>query len=218
MTDRLTLDQLQNYLHAAGITDDDLIAGAQLAHRGYQKIAAKFGVSLKDANHMVNELITSLRMEERRIAENYRRAVREANERYAYEDDYLKNITIRDTRSGEEFYVSGAEAAELLNALKASPEAEQQILANYATSSHEITEDEETAENDSYEPEIESKVGSYNFPWKDGADMGTATVVYSGDANIRLVSTRDEEGEEVEITPERSKIILRQAYAFIGDA
>jgi hypothetical protein len=219
MTDRLTLDRLHSYMNAAGITDDDIIAGVELTHAGYQKVAGKFGMSLKDANLAINELMTMLRMEQRRIEENYYRALNEANNRYAYERDYLNNVTIRDTRSGEETYISGAEAAELVTALKANPEGEQAILANYADhTNHALTEEDDDQPEDSYESEINSKNGSYNFPWKDGGETGTATVVYSGDTNLRLVSVRNQEGDEIEVDEDRSKSLLRQAFAFIGEA
>lgn len=219
MTDRLVLDRLHAMLGKAGVSDSDLIAGVELTHAGYQKIAGQFHVSVKEANFMVSQLITSLRMEERRISENYYRALSEANERYAFEKDFLKNVTIRDTRSGETKFVSGSEANELLSALANSPQAEQEILANYMAGDSELTEEDvEEDADDSYAAEIDSKVGSYNFPWKDGEDQGTATVTYSGDANIRLISIRDEQGDEVQVDKQRNELILRQAFAFIGDA
>lgn len=214
MTDAITLDRLHNFMSSAGIEDREIMAGVELKPIGYQRLASLMKVSVKDVHMLVNELITKLRKDSR-VSEDYELSLNEDG-RYAYEEDYLKNVTIRDIETGEETFLKGSEAAELLNALKSGAE-EQEILAHYA--SQPITEDDEfEADTDNYDQEIESKSGTYNFPWKVESLHGTATVIYSDDARLKLISVRDADGDEVSMNDIDVNALLRQAMDFIGDA
>ncbi len=215
MTGTITLDRLQGLMNNAGIEDREIIAGVELRPLGYQRLAASMGVSIKEVHMLINELITHLRDQGRHVAEDYQRAINEDG-RYAMEKDWLKNVTIRDTETGEETFLKGSEAAELLNAIQGGAD-EQEMLAHYA--SQPITEDDELEEADeSYDSEIESKQGTYNFPWKSGNQHGTGTVVYSDVAKVKLVDVRDSDGDSVSMDSIDVNDLLRQAVAFIGNA
>lgn len=78
-----------------------------------------------------------------------------------------------------------------------------------------ITEDE-----DSFDEEIASSTGTYNFPWRHNGRRGFATARYRGrgpEMKIDVISIRDEEGEPVDASPALMKAIKIQAVEFIGD-
>jgi len=216
MTPTLTLDRLQSVMNEAGIDDHEIIGGVQLTAVGYQKLAAKMRVSVKDVKDMIRELITHLRKDQS-VSESYSDLLDEDDERFTFEKDYLRNVTIHDKLTGEDTYLQGSEASEMLNALSSGAD-RQQILAHYAER-QPVTEDTEDEANDTFEPELESDHGSYNFPWKLGSAHGTATVTYSGKGKIKLVSVRDQNGDEVpDVGDEEGTLITKQAVDFIGDA
>ena len=192
--DMFVLDRLQKKLNDAGIDDHRIIAGVRLTTAGYHKLADAMGVSFREINNMINELIVKLRSTDDPI-------LNEDNgfERFSYERDFMENVTIRDLDTGHETFLRGGEAAELLNALALHPEQEQTLLAYYMEDSlNESVVSEDDV--DSYLPEIENNRGSYNFPWSlDDRRRGTATVEFSGNGEmkLKLVSIRDEDGEEI---------------------
>jgi hypothetical protein len=217
MTDDLTLDRLQNIINDAGIDDHEIIGGAEFSHAGYQKIATKMGVSFKDIHSMINLLIEKLR-KENSVQEDYEKLLDDdSDDRFSYEKDFLGNVTIRDSHTGDDVFLRGQQSAKLLHELIVSDD-EQEVLAQYMADPINEDEDEEGDADSTYEPEIDAGGGSYNFPWTLEGAHGTATAVYSGTGTIKIVSVRDEDGVEVEITIDLSKALMPQAVAFIGKA
>jgi hypothetical protein len=218
MTDSLILDRLHTVMNDAGIDDHEIIGGVRLTPVGYQKLAAKMKVGFRDINGMINELITKVRDEQSLVAEAYSDLLDEDDERYSFEKDYLRNVTIHDKVTGQDTYLQGSEASEMLGLLASGMTDKQTILAQYADAEQPMNEDAGDV-NDTFEPELEMDHGSYNFPWKVGNHHGTATVTYSGKGNIKLVSVRDTEGNEIpDVDQAESDLITQQAVAFIGDA
>lgn len=62
--------------------------------------------------------------------------------------------------------------------------------------------------------------GSYNFPWSLNGEQGYGTARFSGqgeDMNFTIISVRDKEGEELEMSPADKQQLHKQAVAFIGN-
>ena len=215
--DTFALDRLNTILNNAGIKDEDIVAGARFSRSGYQKIAGKMKLrDPKEAETMLNMLVSKLRKEQRRVEESYRGMLGEDDRRFSYEKDWLQNVTIRDAESGEEVSVEGAEGAQLLSRLEEHPEEEQQILANYMIQ-RPLRESEDLDEDDSYDDEIKAKSGSYNFPWQGFGGRGIATAFYTGDKlKVKIVSVRNENDEEVPIDDEHRAMLTKQALDFIA--
>ena len=213
--DTLTLDHLNSVLNKAGIEDHEIIGGIELTHVGYQRLALRMGVDLKSLQFMINCLMEKLRKEEH-MHEAYSQLLDEDDENFSYEKDWLGNVTIRNNETGDEVFLRGSEATEMLKTLKSGVADEQEILSQYMES-HTITESDDS-EDDSYEDELETTRGTYNFPWKTKTAHGTGTASYSGNDNIKIISIRDEEGDEIKTTPDLEAELKMQAIAFIGKA
>ncbi len=216
----LTLDRLQNIINSGGIDDDDIAQGVQFSPTGYQKLAAKMGVRLNEIRNMVNELIQKVRNENSTDSEDEFAITEDVGDEYTFEADILGNMTVRNTKTGEESYVQGSEAAELKQALDHHPDNAQDILAQYMEEAEPVMEDDEEGEH-SYEAELDDTKGTYNFPWKYGTKHGTATVEYfkKGDKPVfNVISIRNASGDEIRPLPALEIEVKKQAEAFIGDA
>jgi hypothetical protein len=221
----LTLDRLNTIMNKGGIDDHSIMQGIELRHVGYQKLARIMGVTVKEISQMINELIVKLRADQKLMAEEYDSLLDEdTDDKFTYEKDFLGNMTLRDSETGDEVYLQGTTAAELSRALSGDLDHadKQELLAHYMDNSHAegITEEDEPQEK-SYEPEIDGGRGTYNFPWKLKNLHGTATVEYSasgGKPVIDLVSVRDASGDEMDTNPAFEAALKQQAVAFIGDA
>lgn len=205
-----TLVRLQAFLNSKGFDDEEIRRGIEFKPEGYAKIAKRMGVSDNEARGLVNSLIAMVR-DENKVAEAYT-SMMEDDARFGFEKDGLGNITIHDAKTGQAVFLRGTKAGEVLAAIQ-SGQPEQQVLARYAGG--ELTED---ATDDSYEDEVATDRGTYNFPWKTEAGHGTATAEYSGKGNIRIISVRDEEGGEIDADEGMLGELVRQAVNFIGEA
>lgn len=212
----LTLDHLNSVLNEAGIEDHEIIGGFELTHLGYQRLALRMGVDLDTLQLMINVLMEKLR-KEKHMHETYSQLLDEEDENFSYEKDWLGNVTVRNNETGDEVFLRGSEAAEMLTALKSGLADEQEILSQYMESDT-ITESDDLEDEDSYEDELETTRGTYNFPWKTKMAHGTGTASYSGKDNIKIISIRDEDGNEIKATPELEAELKLQAVAFIGKA
>jgi hypothetical protein len=219
------LDRLQSVLNKAGISDHDIVAGIELKHVGYQRLAAKMdirgGDAMKNINNMINELIEKMRDDQSLVAENYDHFMtEETGDKYVIEKDFLGNVTVRDTETGDENYVQGSTAAELLHALAQHGVDKQELLSHYVDDANGSVIEEE--DSNSYDDEIEgASKGSYNLPWDVAGQHGTATAEYYKKGNkpvVKLVSVRDESGEEFHPPANMEAEILKKAFAFIGNA
>lgn len=211
-TDNMTLAKLNAMLNKAGFDDAEIARGLRLKTSGMQKLSQRLGVDVQEASHMLDQLITKLRDDENRLAENYRSMME--GSRYGMERDRLGNVTVRDSHSGKEIFLRGATAAELLKAVKLGDE--QEILAGYLTENvTEATDEEE----ETYADEIKADRGSYNFPWVYERQQGTGTAEYTGRGDtfkIKLVSVRDAEGNEIDAVGPMQSSLTNQAFKFIG--
>jgi hypothetical protein len=220
ITDPAIIDATQAWLNKVA-DDREISRGIELGRQGYQKLARvltkKFGkgFSIADATDAVHAVIGRLRDDDD-IMESYQSMFED--DRYGYEPDALNNVTIRDTVTGRKEFLRGSEAEELLSAIKSGIGNEQEIIAGYFA--HNIHEDE-NQEDTSFDDEINSKVGIYNFPWTIGNRHGTASADYSGSKSpdgMKIRQVRDENGEQLEVGPKIDAEIRRQAIEFIGDA
>ena len=130
--------------------------------------------------------------------------------RYAYEKDKLGSVTVRDADSGDSKFVQGSQATELLDKLSGG-ENEDAVLGR-------LFEKAKNPESGgSFADEMTSS-GTYNFPWKLGAQHGLATVFFSGGDPpvLRLDSVRNVTGEEIAMNDHQREELTQQAHDFIG--
>lgn len=137
-------------------------------------------------------------------------------ERFSAERDYAGNVTVRDSKTGNEKFIQGAEATALLSKLDhgANP---NELLAPLL----EFVDDVKNHEHAStFAKEISASAGTYNFQWDYEGERGFATVFYRTDTdepNLSLESVRDMNGDEVDdIEPDMHDALLQQAQDYIG--
>jgi hypothetical protein len=207
-----TLDTLRGLLNSIGVEDDRIARGVELQPSGYAKIAGTMGIHQKDVVRMIAFLRTDLQDDEEQLDES-------EDPRFTYEKDIIGNVTVRDTITGKEEYIQGEPASQLLNRLKSGTDEQQLLSLYFKDEPHELHEDDNlfSPSDDNFEDEINSKSGSYNFPWNIGDEHGTATATYTDDGKIKVVSLRDEEGHELQMDPAIKDQILQQAISFISE-
>lgn len=74
-------------------------------------------------------------------------------------------------------------------------------------------------EEEDFDAEIAQTGGLYNFPWATGGRHGTGTARYSvknGETHVIVVSTRDDQGQEIDTAGRIATAIEQQAIDFIG--
>lgn len=210
------VDRLHAALTRAGISDDEIKAGITLTDGGKQKVAAALGVASGSVDMLMNNLCGQLR------DDKADEPVFEADDhgRYTYEDDYLNNVTVRDSTTGKSVYLQGSQATALLAKLKANPSQEQALLATVGSL---MEGDGGEADGPSgYDDEIDTDLGStYNFTWNVDGRHGSGTASYTGEGtsmHIELVRVADEDGDEFEPDPRMKRGILSAAKDFIDEA
>jgi hypothetical protein len=126
------------------------------------------------------------------------------------EGDYLGDVTVRSARTGKSRFYQGSAAAGITQALKgADDEEKQEVLAP-------LMEKES-----GYADEIASNNGgTYNFPWTFRSQHGFGTAQYSSSSNgepiLKLISIRDNGGEDVPADRRMHAALLTQAREFIA--
>ncbi len=209
------LMRLQRYLNDNGISNDQIKAVVKLTPVGYQKVAGVLGINATDVQILLNTLAEKLSTEERRVEDDYMTFMNEnkqdANARFSYEKDALGSVTVRDAVSGKETYLQGSQASLLLSKLTGNQSDDQRILADY----------EPLMESEAgFDSEIFGDTGTYNMPWKANGGHGTMTILFGfeeGEPSLKLISVRDEEGDEFEPDHRLERELLRQARDFIGN-
>jgi hypothetical protein len=198
------------------ISDENLIGGVRLSQSGCEKVANRLGISAGEVNSLLQSLAGRLRDD--RVVETEMTEALGSNERFSFERDLMKNVMVRDNRTGKSAFLRGSEAAALLNKLSAGAD-EQAVLSAYAP----LMEGRKTIvdeDEDSFHNEIHSSHGAYNFPWRVGDLRGHATARFKGrgpQMSVSLLSVRDDDGEEIENVNEQLKqAIQERAVAFIG--
>ncbi|RYD67752.1 MAG: hypothetical protein EOP83_02205 [Verrucomicrobiaceae bacterium] len=197
------------------ISNEDLIGGVRLSQSGCEKAARKLGITPNEVNSLLRSLVA--RLNEDQVVETEMSEALSSNERFSFERDLMKNVTVRDNQTGKSAFLRGSEAAALLNKLQAGAN-EQSVLGAYAhlMEGRKVIDEDE----DSFHNEIHSSHGAYNFNWKVGDQRGHATARFKGrgpQMNISLISIRDDDGEEMEnISEQLKQAIHERAVAFIG--
>jgi len=252
-----TLDQLQQILNDAGISNDEIELGIQLSPEGKQRIAARLGTSAHQMDTLLSSLQASLNSDEkskmiqeidvdpeseddvvygkayhknsapwrRNGPSEWRKYGKQPEQRFTYEPDVLGNLTIRDSETGEEKFLQGAQAMSLANELEKidDSDAQQQILElaflkeNSIYDNFFLREFKEDSSDDNFDDEINTDSGTYNMPWRLGDSHGTMTVFFTdkdGKPVLRIQSVRDEDGNEIHGLDD--DLLLVQAKDFIG--
>jgi len=207
------VDKLYNNLKKLDLDDSAILSGIKISDNGLQKLADNFGIEISDVKLLFAKLITRLRDEQNRMDEIY------INEdyRFSYEKDFLGNVTVRDGITGKEKFLIGSKATNLLIQLTNSEEKNQNILSKYITESvYENNNDDD----DDYDEEINSKVGTFNFPWKYNSKNGFGVASYKAISprkmKIKILYVTDKDGNKIdfssfenEIEDQAKKIIFK---------
>jgi hypothetical protein len=200
------LDRLKEILTRANVSDTHMEKGVKLTPTGCQKVAARLGIAASEVATLLKSLSSKLRREARTTTTAI------VNEgRYTYERDAHANVTIRDSESGNEMFVRGSEAMDVIRRIE-NGEDEQTVLA-----SHMGLMEDDTHPDASYADEMTQKWGTFNFPWSlDDGRHGTGTVRYDADGTITLKHIRDERGREINPPATDRAEIMVKARDFIG--
>jgi hypothetical protein len=212
------IDRVHEILSQIGVSDQQIKGGIHLTQTGLHKLAAKLGVGPEDVKLYLNSLVQQLRDADEAEAETLTEAyyaLIEAGQsgrpfegqNYSYEPDALGSVTIRDNLSGKAKFIQGTQANQLMAQLKTPGANEDAILAPLME-----------AESDDFDDEIKADSGTYNFMWRLGTrhGMGTAMFKANGTPPITLVDVRDDQGNEINLSPPLHKEFLRQARDFLG--
>jgi hypothetical protein len=199
-----TLDILHGILNQAGITDDEIIAGIRFKPVGLRKLSIKTSVPVSDLPRLLVALGEQLNSDPQHLSED--------DERFVKEEDYLGNVTVRDTQTGREVTLTGTQAAEILKRIDRG-ENEQDVLAGCSSLMEDASTDILREETMPYEG------GTYNFPWMIDGRHGTATAAFDGEGNdfrIKIIDVRDDNGVSVKVGSAMLTQMKRDAIYFIG--
>lgn len=216
------VQQLHELLNAANVRNEEIKGGIRLSDEGYLKLSRKFGTDRAGVDNLLLLLARKIESEEERGIIDEAVAVR-----FAYEADYLHNVTIRDGKTGQEDYFGGSEAGSILDSLEGldiGSRQAQEILGTWLhkkgpKSLHEAFFVEGPTQA-TLAAEIKNDIGSFNFPWKAAGKSGTATAAYTGDRDqfrLKIVDARDQNGDPVQLDDQMHRLLKSQALDFIGD-
>ncbi len=212
--DASALDRLHAMLSAADVGDDEIAGGARLTPDGARKVAAKLGIAAREVDLLLASLAQRVRKDrEGDIQAAYEAAMDARPARYAAEEDYLGNVTVRDARTGANQFLRGSRAADLLR--RADGQEGQRALASVFKAS------EPTAPADAGW-DIQTGPVTYNFSWERDGEHGTATAKFAlggsdGKARIQIVQARDHQGRRVPLDDAALLVHLEaEAREFIG--
>lgn len=201
MIDSIRLERLHVYLNRV-MDDGQIVANPRFNATGMGKIAKHMGVEVEDVPALISQL-----------AEHLRSLTEGDNDepRFTYEEDTLGGITVRDTETGQEKFLSVQQAAALMKELSGPNGTEQETLERAMNESREIRElsaDDMGSEN-----------SIFNFPWRLNESAGFAAAQYSGfghNFTMKIVSVVDHEGNPVDNIDTDS--LNRIARDFINEA
>lgn len=177
-------------------SDAVIARGPRLTERGLKKVAAALGCSSEEVKSHIARLADHM-TKARAIDEDI-------GERFSYEADQLGHITVRDSKTSQEKFLTGQDAAKLKKDLLNQDE--QSVLAQQfalTESADDITADE-----------LAKDFGTFNFPHEGNM----ATVAYSvqnGQPHLEVVSLRDHRGNEVELSEGLKIALTAQAVKWI---
>lgn len=169
------LSELRDMLNGVNVTDDHLSRGVQLTATGIEKVAKRFGVATNRVSAMLSACAAMVKSD-----------LDETTDRFAYEADYMGNLTLRDVQSGKEIYLHGDEAFELGSKLTANPEREEMLIGEYFNGQPLM---ETPSENSN----------TYDFPYRGG--LATVRFGLDGERKFQLevIKLRDRQGNELPI-------------------
>lgn len=176
------LGELRTMLNSVNVTDDHISRGVRLTEKGTQTVAKKFGIQPVEVVEMLAALAAS-------TADD----LSEEDERFSYEADYMGNITLRDSETGREIFLQGDEAFAVADKLTAHPDKEAIIISQYF---------DVTPINESVETTATKEGGTFNFPYRGKFATARYWLDETNKFQLRVISLRDGEDNEENITPE----------------
>jgi hypothetical protein len=211
---------IHSMLNKAGFDDARIASGITLRPTALQKVAAKLGVSARDIKMLISTLVSHLRKDGADM-------VQSVYEDLVSEPDADGNLTIRDTDTGKSSFVTGDAAAQIRRRMDRGNENEQDILADYNPNKTTMREwidsmvipGHKIVEQPKFVGSIDAGI-PFNFPWKIGHEHGTATAYATGygtDMGFRVISVRDEDGDEFEASAELLDQLREIAKESIND-
>jgi hypothetical protein len=178
------LEALHQQLNSANVSDDMIARGVRLTKVGYDKLARKFGVSTDDVVQMLHDLRSKFKAEMVTEEET-------DGERFAYESDFMGNVTLRDTKTGASRFLQGEEAFRLLHEIERVHPDFQFVISPYFTDTLN-----EFVEDDVMSDDTGNSGGTYNFPFR--GNFACARFWMAGaKPRIEVVSIVDANGEEL---------------------
>jgi hypothetical protein len=189
------LKELRELLQAINVTDDHLARGVRLTASGTEKVAKRFGITTEDVPAML-AAVSKVTAED----------IKEDNERFSYEADYMGNLTLRDSETGKDVFMQGDEAFQLAAKLEAHPDQREIFISQYFDQ-EPLQESQVVAAI----PPMSGAGGTVNMPYKGKF----ATLRFWSDDghqnHVKLISLRDDEDKETEITADLKAHIEAQA-------
>ncbi len=188
-------NKLFDVLKKANVDADMIKNGITLTQVGMQKVSTIMGIDIEQVIPAIQDLAKALK----------RGPIFEDRNRYTYESDTLGNVTIRDSKSGNEKYLRGDEAFALLREISFSNDAQGLIAPYFA-----ITE---SAEENDFMDEMRSKSGTFNFGYGSGTGTASYKVGPKGEFIVKIIMLRDRSGRE--ITKYDENEVMNAAIAYI---
>ncbi len=201
MNDHVMVAKLHRILQNANVRDAEIIGGVRLSAAGYAKLARMIGADDAEVNRLLLLLSRSL-------AESDPDSLNEAAMvRFAYEADFLHNVTLRDSQTGDETYLGGSDAVSFLDEIhghQTETRQAQEVIGKWLNhkkpkSAYSLNESAGARRPANFASEIKNETGSFNFPWRAKGKSGTATAAYSGDDDrfrIKIVEAMNFIGDE----------------------
>ncbi len=174
------LNQLRELLRGVNVSDDHLRRGVTLTIAGQKKVAERFKIPVEQVPAMLKALSDLVFLQEE-------------DQRFAYEKDYLGNVTIRDLKTGKDRFLQGDDGVKLDNLLSANPDKQQAIIAKQFG----VTDLNEAATDSA----IATDQGTFNFPYKGMFATASYGLDVGGQFVLNVESLRDSEGNEQPIDP-----------------
>ncbi len=194
------LEALRKLLNGINVTNDMISNGVRLSRDGLRKVAARFSVSVEQVQKMLDDLSKETRDD----------PLYEEHLRYTYESDFLGNITIRDTQTGDVKNLTGSDAFGLLSEIERLGDY-QSLLSGYFT----LKESADEELDGDIDDEITGRAGTYNFPMK-GFLVTVRFWVQQGKFKTKVISIRDAEGEEYPVDDATRKLADETALQWVG--
>lgn len=204
------LEAPHQQLNAASVSDDEISRGVRLTSRGVEKLSRKFGVSEDELMGMLRDLAAKVKDDIAPTGLPASPGIMEDNERFAYEADFMGNVTLRDTKTGASRYLQGDDGQKFLHEIERVGTNYQALIAPYF-------EDAllEFAQEDVASDEFGNTGGTYNFPFQ--GNFACARFWLAGTKPmVEVVSVVDEHGAEVPLDAAAQAEAERSAWDWVN--